>query len=298
MANPEFHGVVKAFNLSRTRWWNKRQLNATKRWDIPDHLGCLSNDLELAFNREASVQWLFCRVRVESLLLGQLADKISKEGNIFCSPRAAKGEWLHWSFQKRIVTSEMEDWEQEMEDREQEMEDREQEMDEDKSLASTNIIDYVLWYGHCWELETNLIVMKPKSPMRQDWALLQNMARIHRARKLAGADAAIYGIMTDGLKWTFVHLTNNSRYTIKVFDWSDQKHRIIAQVQNIIDQAVDLYRKHVAPRSSLHTPTVYQISGCRIEELTASSFDSTGNSDRASESEDDIFDISNAPLSW
>ncbi|KXG50157.1 uncharacterized protein PGRI_061240 [Penicillium griseofulvum] len=273
MANPEepgpsirFHSVVKDFNLSRTRWWNRKQLNATKRWDIPEHLGCLWSDLERAFSREAGVQWLVRRVRVESLLLEQLADKINKEGKSFCSLQPAKGESPHWSFQKRIVTSEMED--------------QELEMEEDTSLTSTNIIDYVLWYGHCWELETNLIVMKPKSQMPHDWVLLQNMARIHRARKLARADAAIYGIMTDGRKWTFMHLSKNSRYTIKVLDWSNQQHQITAQVQDIIGQAVNLYRRHVAARSSLRTPTVHQISDCRIEEITALSFDPIGGSDR------------------
>jgi hypothetical protein len=148
------------------------------------------------------VQWLARRVRVESLLLEQLADKISKEENLFCSQQPAKGESLHWSFQKRIVTSEMEN--------------QELETEEDKSLASTNLIDYILWYGHCWELETNLIFMKPKSHMPHDWVLLQNIATIHRARKLARADAAIYGIMTDGRKWTFMHLTKNSRVSISL----------------------------------------------------------------------------------
>jgi hypothetical protein len=125
-------------------------------------------------------------MRIESLLLALLADKIKKE-----SLHASGSLNLpHWSFRKRIFTPEMED---------------------DQILASMNIIDYVLWYGHCWELETNMIVMKTKLPVPRSWALLQNMSRIHHARKLAGRDAVIYGIMTDGIKWVFIHLTHKRR---------------------------------------------------------------------------------------
>ncbi|CAG7958036.1 unnamed protein product [Penicillium nalgiovense] len=234
--------VVEAFGLSPTRWWNKRQLNARNTWSTQDHLACLWDDLELVTAREGSTHPLF-PVRIESLLLKLLAYNIKKES---LDPNGTL-ELPHWSFRKRILTREMKD---------------------DKNPAPEDIIDYVLWYGHCWELETNMIIMKSDSPVPRSWTLLQNMSDIHHARKLAGRDAVIYGVITDGLKWVFIHLTNQSRYTIKVFAWDNERDQIIGQIQNIIDQAVALYRKMMS-RSSLPTPTVHQISRCQIRELPA-----------------------------
>lgn len=125
-------------------------------------------------------------MRIESLLLALLADSIKKESLDPHGPLKSP----HWSFRKRIFMLERED---------------------DKSPAPEDIIDYVLWYGHCWELETNMIVMKSNSPVSQSWALLQNMSSIHHARKLAERDAVIYGVITDGSKWVFIHLTDKSR---------------------------------------------------------------------------------------
>ncbi|KAJ6187632.1 hypothetical protein N7519_002540 [Penicillium mononematosum] len=117
-------------------------------------------------------------------------------------------------------------------------------------------------------LETNMIVMKSERPVPRSWALLQNMSDIYHARKLAERDAVIYGVITDGSKWVFIHLTNQSRYTTKVFAWDNERDQIIGQFQNIIDPAVALYRK-IMSRSSLPTPTVHQISRCQIRELPA-----------------------------
>ncbi|KAJ5208834.1 hypothetical protein N7449_003213 [Penicillium cf. viridicatum] len=245
-ATKEYQGVVEAFGLSPTRWWNKRQLNARNTWNIPDHLLCLWDDLELVTARDGSTHPLF-PMRIESLLLALLADKIKKESR---NPHGSLDS-PHWSFRKRISTLGME---------------------YDKGIAPENIIDYVLWYGHCLELETNMIVMKSKSPVPQTWALLQNMASIHDARKLAERDAVIYGVITDGSKW----------YTIRVFSWDDEKCQIITQVQDIIDQAVARHRK-ILPRSSLPTPTVYQISGCQIRELPVPCDSSDDESTRVTE---------------
>lgn len=203
-ATKEYQDVVEAYGFSPTKWWNKRQLNARNTWNIPDHLCelqliiylvcilfandllvCLWDDLELVTARDGSTHPLF-PMRIESLLLALLADKIKKESR---NPHGSLNS-PHWSFRKRISTLGME---------------------YDKGIAPENIIDYVLWYGHCLELETNMIVMKSKSPVPQSWALLQNMASIHDARKLAERDAVIYGVITDGSKWVFIHLTNKSR---------------------------------------------------------------------------------------
>ncbi|KAJ5185247.1 hypothetical protein N7491_006883 [Penicillium cf. griseofulvum] len=236
----EYQHVVKSFSLSPTRWWNKRQLTAKNTWNIPDHLSCLWDDLELVIAREGGTHPLF-PMRIESLLLALLADMIKKEslhaGGSLNSP--------HWSFRKRIFTPEMK---------------------EDQILAPMNIIDFVLWYGHCWELETNMIVMKSKHPVPRSWALLQNMSRIHHARKFTGRDAVIYGIMTDGIKWVFIHLTHKSRYTLKVFSWDNERDRIVGEAQDIIDQAAALHRKIIS-RSSLPTPTVHEFGRCQIREM-------------------------------
>ncbi|CAI7598175.1 unnamed protein product [Penicillium glandicola] len=271
--------VVEAFGLSPTRWWNKRQLNARNTWTVPDHLTCLWDDLELITAREDVAHPLF-PMRIESLLLTLLADKIKKESlyphNAVLSP--------HWSFRKRILTPDME---------------------YDKSPAPEDIIDYVLWYGHCFELETNMIVMKAKSPVPQSWTLLRTMSSIHHARKLAKRDAAIYGVITDGVKWVFMHLTNKSQYTIKVFSWDNERQQIIGQVQNIIDQAVALY-KRILPRSSLPTPTVHQSTGYQIRELPVpyngsddESGHLTGDNDYdAATIEENDYNTATGPLVW
>ncbi|OQE46759.1 hypothetical protein PENCOP_c001G08824 [Penicillium coprophilum] len=261
--------VVKAFGLSPTRWWNKRQLNAKKTWSIPDHLACLWDDLDLITAREGVTHPLF-PMRIESLLLALLADKIRTESFHPDGPLDSP----HWSFRKRMFTPGMTD---------------------DQILAPVNIIDYVLWYGHCWELETNMIVMKTKSPVRRSWALIQNMSNIHHSRKLAGRNAVIYGVMTDGSKWVFIHLSNTSRYTIKVFSWDNERDRIIAQTQDIINQAVALHRK-ILSRSALPTPTVHQSSSCQIKEMSAPCNGSDDESGRIIE--ESTYEMDIEPLAW
>jgi hypothetical protein len=130
-------------------------------------------------------------VIIESLLLTLLADKI-REGLPYPDWKMDlyHSEYLHLNFQERIITPGMVD---------------------EETLAPENLIDYVLWYGLKSELETNLLVMKTGSPVLESENLLRNMARIHNARKIAKRDAVINGIMTDGSKWVFMHLTNNSR---------------------------------------------------------------------------------------
>ncbi|KAJ5514227.1 hypothetical protein N7463_003779 [Penicillium fimorum] len=261
--------VVEACSLSATRWWNKKQLNAKNTWNIPENLACLWDDLELITAREGVAHPLF-PIRIESLLLALLAEKLKRD------PLHPGGplNMPHWSFRKRIFTSEMKD---------------------NQTVAPVDIIDFVLWYGHCWELETNMIVMKSERPVRRSWTLLQNMSSIHQARKLAGRDAPIYGVLTDGSKWVFMHLSNTSRYTIKVFSWDNERDRIIAQARDIIDQAAALHRK-ILSRSSLPTPTVHQSGRCQIREIPApsnSSGDECGPVVEESTSETDI-----GPLFW
>ncbi|KAJ9485188.1 hypothetical protein VN97_g8166 [Penicillium thymicola] len=263
-ATEEYQDVVEAFDLSPTRWWNKRQLNTRNTWKIPNHLMCLWNDLELVTARDGSMHPLF-PMRIESLLLALLADKIKKESPNPPDSHAPLSP-PHWSFRKWISKLGMKDG---------------------KYIAPESIIDYILWYGHWGELETNMIVMKSKSPVTRSWTLLQNMASIHHARKLAGRDAAIYGVITDGAKWVFIYLTNKSRYTIRVFSWEDKQHRIIGQIQHIIDQAVACHRK-ILSRSSLPTPTVHQISACQIRELPAPCHSSDDDSSRVTEDNTDI----------
>ncbi|CAI7596570.1 unnamed protein product [Penicillium discolor] len=278
-AAEEYQSVVETFGLSPTRWWNKRQLKARNTWNIPDYLVCLWDDLELVTTRDGSTHPLF-PMRIESLLLALLADKIKKES---LNPHGPLNS-PHWSFRKQIFTLDMED---------------------DTDIAPDSIIDYVLWYGHCWELETNMIVMKSKSPVPESSTLLQNMASINRARKLAERDAVIYGVITDGSKWVFVHLTNKSRYTIRVFSWDDEQHQIIGQIQDIIDQAVSCHGK-ILSRSSLPTPTVHQISGCQIRELPAPCDSSDNESARVTEEnayhtakvEERDYDTDIEPLTW
>jgi hypothetical protein len=125
-------------------------------------------------------------VRTESLLLALLAHKVKEKGF------EAEGSLNppHWSFQCQFNKSGLND---------------------NESSAPKTLVDYVLWYGHHCELETNMIVMKSSTPVLESWKLLENMAFIHHTRKLAKRDASIYGVMTDGSDWIFMHLNDSSR---------------------------------------------------------------------------------------
>ncbi|CAG8139000.1 unnamed protein product [Penicillium olsonii] len=198
---------------------------------------------------------------VESVLLALLASEIRADHGVLLQPssggpdpddrerRPIEGnnhEKPHWSFKKQLLPKNTSD---------------------DLSLAIEDEIDYVLWYGHCFELETNLIVMKSKSPESQSSSLLHNMGRIHRARKVAGRSSILYGIMIDGRTWTFIHISGWSQYTKRIFDWDSERDQIVAQVWEIIKQAIDLFKTKILPRLALPSSTAQSLGGCRFEDI-------------------------------
>ncbi|KAL2833002.1 hypothetical protein BDW59DRAFT_157144 [Aspergillus cavernicola] len=96
------------------------------------------------------------------------------------------------------------------------------------SNIRNSALDYVLWYGNPRELETNLIVV-----------------RIDES--LDGTDgeqylptlAAMYGILTDSLKWVFFHVNKEHKYSALKLNWlEDQQQAIVGLIGRIMDRAV------------------------------------------------------------
>lgn len=129
-------------------------------------------------------------VRTESLLLVILAGEIPPEQ--WTAPKLQGGsrKAIHLNFRQQLLP---------------------QNQPDNSGQVSTNIIDYVLWYGHPAELETNMIIMNSNFSDSQGTPLFHNLARIHMARKQAGRNSAIYGIMTDGRIWMFLFISHSSQ---------------------------------------------------------------------------------------
>ncbi|KAJ5908971.1 hypothetical protein N7495_001653 [Penicillium taxi] len=95
------------------------------------------------------------------------------------------------------------------------------------------------------------------------------MAKIHKARKMAGRDANLHGILTDAKTWTFLHLTNDNKYSERILHWNGERDQIYGLVQTIVDAAIDSFRDTVEPRLSRNSqlPTVSRISGYTIRNI-------------------------------
>ncbi|KAJ5121660.1 uncharacterized protein N7515_009621 [Penicillium bovifimosum] len=223
----EFQQVVRDFNLSPPTWWDKIRFHwGEKSWSCPEHLIYLWDDLRIITGRKGHKHPLF-PLRTESLLLTLLAHKIIEQGldtdGSITPP--------HWSFQCQFDRAGLNDGQ------------------------SPALIDYVLWYGHHCELETNMIVMKSSNPASESWKLLENMALLHNTRKLARKDASIHGVMTDGSTWIFMHINNGSRYMIvKTLSWDKEQHRIIGRIEYIVSKAFHCHRETLAHSATRKNP--------------------------------------------
>ncbi|KAJ5558887.1 hypothetical protein N7461_002859 [Penicillium sp. DV-2018c] len=205
----EFKRIRREFDLSSGKWWDKIPFWREKGRSPPEHLQYLWEDIRLVAGRKKTHPQL--SVRTESLLITLLARKIREQG--------LEGDGSlslpHWGFQSEFDK---------------------RGPDDDQDSPKT-LIDFVLWYGHHCELETNMLGMKSDTPDLESWKLLENMAFIHQTRKCANREAAIHGVMTDGSNWTFMHISNSSRYTTKTLSWDKDKHRIIGRIEYIVDKA-------------------------------------------------------------
>lgn len=199
--------VIHLFRLSPKRWWNKRQLKAKAVWAIPGHLCEIKlNTLKfpMTFNTSIAHYWAnleslnsrdgtmhrLLEVRTESLLFVILAGEVPPDQWKPPGLWRAFQKTIHWNLRQQILP---------------------QNQPDNSGQVASNIVDYVLWYGHPAELETNLIIMNSNFSEPQGSPLFHNMARIHTARKQAGRNSAIYGIMTDGRIWMFLFISHSSR---------------------------------------------------------------------------------------
>ncbi|KAJ5907803.1 hypothetical protein N7495_000485 [Penicillium taxi] len=112
--------------------------------------------------------------------------------------------------------------------------------------------------------------MRSEEVTLQTRSLLVTLAAVHTACKQMERAAAIYGILTDGSTWIFMHITESSHYSERVFHWNEDRDQIIFQVQEIINKAADLSRSIVMPRPTRFIKeegSVSSTTGCYIGEI-------------------------------
>ncbi|KAL2868342.1 uncharacterized protein BJX67DRAFT_54710 [Aspergillus lucknowensis] len=112
-------------------------------------------------------------------------------------------------------------------------------------IRRSSALDYVLWYGDTRELQANLVVIRVDEELdrvvegQYFLATLAATAMVHRGRKKHHIIEGTYGVVTDGLKWTFLYIDKKAEYSFINLNWVDgHKHLIIGLINKIIDQAV------------------------------------------------------------
>ncbi|KAL2847359.1 hypothetical protein BJX68DRAFT_268226 [Aspergillus pseudodeflectus] len=106
-------------------------------------------------------------------------------------------------------------------------------------------LDYVLWFGDTRELQTNLVVLRVDEPLGEVveeqycFAALATAAMIHHGRAKRPVMQGTYGIVTDGLRWIFLHVNKEGEYSSIKLNWMDgNEHTIVGLIGRIMDQAV------------------------------------------------------------
>ncbi|KAL4778827.1 hypothetical protein BJX76DRAFT_362344 [Aspergillus varians] len=109
------------------------------------------------------------------------------------------------------------------------------------------LADYVLWYGDRCKLETNLVVLRARKPIG-DWLdgvahgdVLNTMSLIQHNRTTTGGHDETYGILTDGSRWVFLHLSSLDAISSRVLDWTrSHGSAIVCQICRILNKTLTL----------------------------------------------------------
>ncbi|KAL2825326.1 hypothetical protein BDW59DRAFT_161803 [Aspergillus cavernicola] len=108
------------------------------------------------------------------------------------------------------------------------------------------VADYILWYGDQHKLETNLIVARADTRIdafddERYLPVLAAMSTIQYNRGQAGGSKETYGILTDGVKWIFLHLNETNEYCLLELSWTQgHEHAILCQLGKIFNKAVSI----------------------------------------------------------
>ncbi|KAL4778346.1 hypothetical protein BJX76DRAFT_352681 [Aspergillus varians] len=109
----------------------------------------------------------------------------------------------------------------------------------------TSALDYVLWYGNTGELETNLVVLRVDEALdgvveeQYYFAALAAISMIHHNRTNRPIIQDTYGLVTDGLEWTFLHVNKEHEYSSLKLNWlEDEEQAIVGLIGKIMDHAV------------------------------------------------------------
>ncbi|KAL3457305.1 hypothetical protein BJX64DRAFT_295970 [Aspergillus heterothallicus] len=111
----------------------------------------------------------------------------------------------------------------------------------------SSVFDYVLWYSDTRELKTNLVVIRVDEPMDElleeqyCLAVMAGTAMIHHGRTKQQMVQGTYGVITDGLKWTFLHVDKHNEYSLLKLNWQKHDERtIVGLIGKILDEAISV----------------------------------------------------------
>ncbi|KAL3455953.1 hypothetical protein BJX64DRAFT_294562 [Aspergillus heterothallicus] len=106
-------------------------------------------------------------------------------------------------------------------------------------------LDYVLWFGDTRKLQTNLVVLRVDEPLdglveeQYCFAGLAATAMIHHGRDKRPVIQGTYAVVTDCLKWIFLHVNREGEYSFVELNWrKDNQHAIIGMIGKIMDEAI------------------------------------------------------------
>ncbi|CEN61105.1 hypothetical protein ASPCAL07770 [Aspergillus calidoustus] len=125
-------------------------------------------------------------------------------------------------------------------------------------------LDYVLWFGDTRKLQTNLVVLRVDESLDQvveeqyclaalaatcqslivasrtvKYMLTRSQVMIHHGRAKRPVMQGTYGIVTDGLRWIFLHVNKEGEYSSIKLNWMDgNEHTIVGLIGRIMGQAV------------------------------------------------------------
>ncbi|KAL4880687.1 hypothetical protein BJY04DRAFT_218843 [Aspergillus karnatakaensis] len=136
-------------------------------------------------------------------------------------------------------------------------------MTQGRRARLTGKVDHAIFAGDPEDLDVTLLVVRARKEGRVCvWTMLKLMAPIHHARKKAGKDSEIYGLITDASYYAFVHIDKKSRYSFWLLDWHRDAYEIVAQVEKIYKYSI--VRATAAAKAGSGGKSTSEVTGCRI----------------------------------
>ncbi|KAL3452022.1 hypothetical protein BJX65DRAFT_303735 [Aspergillus insuetus] len=189
-----------------------------------EHMDCFLEDCQLAFNTGPRDETLIDR-RLPSILYGIFAKMKRAHLRTEDSDTPTVDRRPHLYGQQRLLANVVH---------------------EGKAEHVRSAVDYTLVYGRCNKMAVNLVILKDNSLGMPDktWEALTAIGTILRQKKNPGDNTGIYGIHTNSYEWHFLHLGAGGEYSALKLSWDTDKSQIIALLEKICKQAIDLATKN------------------------------------------------------